>query len=229
MYRTIWTLVILFLACIFASAQIKDSASDASRIALSTSLSKANAVIGPRNVPADDGAVLHSRAVASPRTYVRSAAASGAANAGSSACDLAPPYGTIDSSDVQAAANMALGISPCTANIAGSGVCNVVVVQRVVNASLPGGLCVTGYGAIPHLAKLNWTASTSQNLTNYKVYRSTTTGGPYSLLSTLGLVTNYTDYTVQAGQTYYYATTVVDSSGVESAYSNTVSVSVPTP
>jgi hypothetical protein len=162
-------------------------------------------------------------------TYGSSTAAFKAASTGASACDLAPPYGTIDSADVQAAVNMALGITPCTANIAGSGVCNVVVVQRVVNASLPGGVCVTGYGAIPHSAILNWTASNSQNLTNYKVYRGTTSGGPYTLLSILGLATTYTDYTVAAGQTYYYVTTAVDNTGAESAYSNQASASVPTP
>jgi hypothetical protein len=58
------------------------------------------------------------------------------------ACDLAQPYGTIDAADVQSAINMTLGSSPCTANIAGAAVCNVVVVQRVVNASLPGGKCL---------------------------------------------------------------------------------------
>jgi len=40
---------------------------------------------------------------------------------------------------------------------------------------------------------------------------------------------NYSDSTVQSGQTYYYATTAVDSSGAESGYSNKVQVSVPTP
>jgi hypothetical protein len=74
-------------------------------------------------------------------TYGSSTAAFKAAGTGPSACDLAAPYGVIDSSDVQAAVNMALGVSPCTANIAGSGVCSVTVVQRVVNASLPGGVC----------------------------------------------------------------------------------------
>jgi len=40
---------------------------------------------------------------------------------------------------------------------------------------------------------------------------------------------SYTDSTVQSGQTYYYATTAVDSSGVESTYSNQVQVAVPFP
>ena len=39
--------------------------------------------------------------------------------------------------------------------------------------------------------------------------------------------TTYTDSTVQASQTYFYVVTSVDSSGVESAYSTEVSVTVP--
>jgi fibronectin type 3 domain-containing protein len=37
----------------------------------------------------------------------------------------------------------------------------------------------------------------------------------------------YTDNTVQSGQTYYYWVTAVNSSGVESAYSNSVSAAIP--
>ena len=53
----------------------------------------------------------------------------------SSACDLTSD-GKVDDADVQSAINMSLGASTCTANVAGSGVCNVVVVQRVINAKL---------------------------------------------------------------------------------------------
>jgi hypothetical protein len=41
--------------------------------------------------------------------------------------------------------------------------------------------------------------------------------------------TGYTDNTVQAGVTYYYVTTAVDASGVESVYSNQAQAVVPTP
>jgi len=40
---------------------------------------------------------------------------------------------------------------------------------------------------------------------------------------------SYSDNTVQSGQTYYYATTTVDSSGVESGYSNRVQATIPFP
>jgi len=140
----------------------------------------------------------------------------------SSPCDLVAPFGTIDASDVQAAINMSLGSSSCTANIVSAGVCNVVVVQRVINASL-GQACVTGSG---HTVALNWTASTTSNV-SYKVYRGSISGGPYTFVSSSGTVTNYTDSNVQSGQTYYYVVTALDSSNNESVYSNQAQAVIP--
>jgi hypothetical protein len=80
-----------------------------------------------------------------------------------------------------------------------------------------------------HSVLLNWSASTSPNLVNYNVYRGTTSGGPYGVVTTLGLVTSYMDSNVQNGQTYYYVTTVVDDTGAVSAYSNEASAVVPGP
>jgi hypothetical protein len=117
------------------------------------------------------------------------------------ACDLNQD-GKVDAADVQAAINASIGLSTCNANIYGAGVCNVVVVQRVVNASL-GGACLTGTGSVSHSVALNWTGSTSGNVSGYKVYRGTTSGGPYSVVSTLGLVTGYTDQNVQSGLTTF--------------------------
>jgi fibronectin type 3 domain-containing protein len=62
------------------------------------------------------------------------------------------------------------------------------------------------------------------------VYRATSATGSYSRInSVLDASMSYTDATVQSGQTYYYTTTAVDSSGVESIYSNKVQVAVPFP
>ena len=81
-----------------------------------------------------------------------------------------------------------------------------------------------------HYVSLSWTASTSSNLVHYNVYRSTNAGGPHTFLaSTVGLVTSYTDYSVKAGQIYYYVTTAVDSTDTESSYSNQASAAVPMP
>src|SRR5689334_14157797 len=142
-------------------------------------------------------------------------------------CDLTQD-GKVDAADVQVAINGSLGLSTCNANILGTGVCNVVVVQRVVNASL-GQSCVTGTGGGPvaHSVTLTWNASTSSGVTGYKVYRGSVSGGPYSLLSTPGLVTTYTDNSVQSGQVYYYVTTAVGST--ESGYSNQAQATIPVP
>lgn len=140
-------------------------------------------------------------------------------------CDLTLD-GKVDAADVQAAINMSLGTSPCTANIAGPNVCNVIIVQRVVNASMGGG-CTTSMGL--HSVVLTWTPSTSSGVTGYKVSRATTSNGPYTLLSTLGLVSSYMDNAVQSGLTYYYVVTAVDNSNNTSPNSNQAQAVIPVP
>lgn len=78
-----------------------------------------------------------------------------------------------------------------------------------------------------HSVLLNWSSSVSTHLTNYRVYRGTASGGPYGVVTTLGLVTSYMDSNVRNAQTYYYVTTVVDDTGAESEYSNEASAPVP--
>lgn len=138
-------------------------------------------------------------------------------------CDLNKD-GVVNSADVQLAVNMTFGVAPCTASITGPNSCNIVVVQRVINAA-SGGSCLTSLGL--HVVGLTWTASTSNGVAGYKVYRGTTSGGPYTLLAALGNVTTYMDTTVVSGQTYYYVTTALDGSGNESAYSAPSSASIP--
>ena len=80
-----------------------------------------------------------------------------------------------------------------------------------------------------HTVTLTWVASPS-SVSGYNVYRGTVSGGPYTKINTaLEAATNYVDNTVQSGTTYFYVVTSVDSSGVESAFSNQVTVVVPTP
>lgn len=168
---------------------------------------------------------------ASTTSYISSTAAfRGTSSTSANACDLAQPYGLIDAVDVQAMINMTLGVSPCSANIVGANVCNVVAVQRVINASLPGGSCVTGTTPISHAVDLNWTASNSTGVSGYNVYRSTTSGSGYTKItaSPITLLT-YTDTSVQAGQTYFYVTKAVGSTGLESINSNEARATVPTP
>lgn len=141
------------------------------------------------------------------------------------ACDLTG-NGVVDISDVQLATKMAQTVVPCTANVAGAGVCNIVVVDRIAHAALSG-TCLTG---VPHTASLFWTASTSSNVTGYNIYRASVSGGPYTKLTSTPVAgISYTDVTVAAGQTYRYVATAVDNNNNESAYSTPTTAVVPTP
>jgi hypothetical protein len=74
-----------------------------------------------------------------------------------------------------------------------------------------------------HSATLSWNPSTS-TVAGYRVYRSNTSGGPYTLLNSAPTPsTRYTDSTLQTGKIYYYVVAAVTSGNVESAYSNQVS------
>jgi Abnormal spindle-like microcephaly-assoc'd, ASPM-SPD-2-Hydin len=78
-----------------------------------------------------------------------------------------------------------------------------------------------------HSVALSWDASTSQVI-GYNVYRGIASGGPYTKLNmSVDSSTAYTDNSVRSGQSYYYVITAVDSSNVESAYSNQVTALVP--
>jgi len=99
-------------------------------------------------------------------------------------------------------------------------------------ANSPAIASLTGTGSAPpqHQVDLSWNPSNSQGITGYNVYRGSKTGGPYSKINpVLNASTAYTDNSVTAGQSYYYVTTAVDTAGVESAYSNEVPATVPTP
>jgi probable HAF family extracellular repeat protein len=76
-----------------------------------------------------------------------------------------------------------------------------------------------GKGAI----SLKWKASTAWAITQYRIYRSTTNGGGYTLRSTVGQVTSFADTSLPANATYYYVVTAVNGSGRESIYSNQAS------
>ena len=86
----------------------------------------------------------------------------------------------------------------------------------------------TGQAAKQHNVSLGWTGSTS-TVVGYNVYRGTVSGGPYSLVNSSDPNVSYSDATVQAGQTYFYVVTAVDSQGTESVYSNQAQATVPSP
>ena len=63
----------------------------------------------------------------------------------------------------------------------------------------------------------------------YNVYRAGVSGGPYASVASANSGTSYVDGSVQAGQTYYYVVTAVDTNGTESVYSNQVQAVIPSP
>jgi len=79
-----------------------------------------------------------------------------------------------------------------------------------------------------HSVALTWSPVSS--ISGYNIYRGTQLGGPYSRInSVLDVGTSFTDTAVQAGYTYYYVTTAVNASGVQSNYSNQVKAVIPNP
>ncbi len=104
---------------------------------------------------------------------------------------------------------------------------SVTVTSNASNS--PVTISLSGTGVLAHSATLNWTASTS-TVIGYNVYRGTVSGGPYTLLNPSPVTaTQYVDSTVVAGQTYYYVVTAVASGNAQSADSNQVSATIPTP
>ncbi len=97
------------------------------------------------------------------------------------------------------------------------------------NPSVTVSLSGTGTTPVAHSVSLMWTASTS-TVAGYNVYRGTQSGGPYSKITpSVDPGTNFTDGSVQSGAQYYYVVTAVDSSNLESAYSNEAAAVIPTP
>src|SRR5262249_52467480 len=72
--------------------------------------------------------------------------------------------------------------------------------------------------------QLNWTGSAGA--TSYRVYRSTTPGGPYLQVASGLTLTGYQDNTVASNSTYYYVITAANA-GRESDYSTEVSATTP--
>lgn len=95
-------------------------------------------------------------------------------------------------------------------------------------ANAPPAEPVTGTGVTPvYTVGLSWTPSTS-DVTGYNVYRGPASTGPFSKINpSLNSTTAYTDSTVAANQTYYYMTTAVNSSNVESSPSTPAEAIIP--
>jgi fibronectin type 3 domain-containing protein len=123
-------------------------------------------------------------------------------------------------------ATLAVSFAPASA---GSVTGEVKIANDATSSPIAVVLSGTGVAAGSHSVRLSWNASTS-NVVGYKAYRSTTSGGPYSALSSSpNAAIQFTDPTVESGKVYYYVVTAVDADNVESTYSNQATATVPTP
>ncbi len=87
----------------------------------------------------------------------------------------------------------------------------------------------TGAASTSYQVGLSWDApsGSSAAVSGYHIYRALS-GGSFALLnSSVSAGTTYTDTAVQAGSTYNYEVTSVDSAGVESAPSGVYTASIP--
>jgi hypothetical protein len=104
---------------------------------------------------------------------------------------------------------------------------SVAITSSASNSPLTVSFSGTGQ-VVAHSATLAWTESST--VIGYNVYRGSVSGGPYTKINpSLDATTSFEDTTVQAGQTYYWVVTAVNSSNVESTYSIQTAATIPTP
>jgi hypothetical protein len=102
----------------------------------------------------------------------------------------------------------------------------ITVTSNATNSPMVIALSGTGVAQASHSVSLSWNASTS-SVTGYNVYSSTVSGGPYTEIAPAIPTTSFTDSSVQAGLTYYFVVTSVNSQNEESSYSTQVAAVIP--
>jgi hypothetical protein len=116
-----------------------------------------------------------------------------------------------------------------TPNASGTASAKAGFIGNAANSPTIEQLTGTGVAQASHEVYLSWDPGCG-NAVGYNVYRGTAHGGPYQEINTaLDASTNYTDYTVVSGATYYYVATEVNAQGQESAYSNIGEAVIPNP
>jgi fibronectin type 3 domain-containing protein len=121
-----------------------------------------------------------------------------------------------------------------TPKVAGAASATLTFISNAQTSTITAAAAGTGEAAPSHSVSLSWNPSSSPGISGYNIYRAVyvSSCGSYSKIngSTLDPNTTYSDTTVTDGTNYCYATTAVDSSNVESGYSNVVSdVQIPAP
>lgn len=116
-----------------------------------------------------------------------------------------------------------------TPQSSGSASANISLSTNASNPLVTASLTGSGLPVPQHRVDLSWSPSAS-SVVGYNVYRGIAQGGSYTKLNASpDAGTSYTDSSVQAGQTYYYVTTAVDTAGGESGFSNEVPAVIPAP
>jgi hypothetical protein len=104
---------------------------------------------------------------------------------------------------------------------------NVTITSNATNSPTAVSLTGSGLQTVSHDVVLSWNVSTSPVI-GYNVYRGQVSGGPYTKVTSAPVsVTSDVDSTVQSGSTYYYTVTSIDSSNMESGFSNETSAIIP--
>lgn len=95
-----------------------------------------------------------------------------------------------------------------------------VVPYAPVDAAAPSALANLASTAGDTQVALTWTATNAADFSFYSVYRSTTSGGPFTLVATNLTSASYTNTGLQNGTGYYYTVTATDWTGAESTLSS---------
>lgn len=127
---------------------------------------------------------------------------------------------------LQAGQNLAITIQ-FTPNASGAASGQVGFTSNAANSPTVEPVAGAGVAQSSHNVYLSWQPGQG-NPVGYNIYRGTAQNGPYQMInSSLDSSTNYTDYTVVAGDTYYYVATEVNAQGEESGYSNIAEAVIP--
>jgi hypothetical protein len=125
-----------------------------------------------------------------------------------------------------ASAQVTLQFKPKTSGVASG---KLILNSNATDSPTADLLSGTGAAGVSHHVSLGWQGDANP-VVGYNLYRGAQSTGPFQRINTaLEASTNYTDYSVAAGATYYYAATAVDSQGQESAYSSKLKVTIPSP
>lgn len=216
--------IILFSAVWLGGCGATSKSSTASSTVNSSSSPLAALAVSPTSV--NFGSVTVGNATAQLITLTNASAA----NVTISSIAASAGFGTTAGSNITLMPNQSVNVYVSyQANAPGTATGTLTVASTAANSLLQVGLSGQGTSvpAGQHSVSLGWSPDTSA-VAGYNVYRGLNSGGPYGKINNyLDPDPNFYDDGVSAGEMYYYVVTSVDSSNVESGFSNQVVVSVP--